>query len=158
MCNQTKCKYFLLVHVLVLYNGDNMHALWWWTNNSCGECPWAWIQLPVVAHTKYLWSRTHVKAGSHLFCLRRVATGSVCKMIWTRVRYAEILGIPAYASRRASKSFHMHFRSQRDASKRIHAICVGVEFQTVSYICVCHANGFYLVGYKIHSWWRELLL
>ena len=60
-----------------------------------------------------------LKAGSHLFCLRRIATGSVYKMIWTRVRYAgiELFSIPA--SRRASKSFHMHFRSQRDASKKM---------------------------------------
>ena len=63
-----------------------------------------------------MWS---VKAGSHLFCLRRVATGGVYKMIWTRVRYAgiELFSIPA--SRRASKSFHMHFLSQRDASKKM---------------------------------------
>ena len=31
-----------------------------------------------------------LKAGSHLFCLRRVATGNVYKKIWTRVRYAGI--------------------------------------------------------------------
>ena len=32
-------------------------------------------------------------------CLRRVATGSAYKMIWTRVAYAgiEIISIPAYA-------------------------------------------------------------
>ena len=60
----------------------------------------------------------HVGLGSHLFYLRRVATRSAYEMIWTCVHDAGIEKSSIPASRRASKSFRIHFRSQCDTSKK----------------------------------------
>ena len=65
----------------------------------------------LVSETQYY----GLKPSSHLFCLRCVATGSAYEMICSYVGI-EKSSIPAL--QRASKSFHMHFRSQRNASKK----------------------------------------
>ena len=65
-----------------------------------------------------LWLFKSFRLGSHHFCLRRVTTRSAYEMIWTHVRDTEIEKSSIPASRRASKSFRIHFRSQRDASKK----------------------------------------
>ena len=59
-----------------------------------------------------------IKPGSHLFVC--VATGSAYEIIWTCVRDTGIekSSIPTSVSQRASKSFHIHFQSQRNQAKR----------------------------------------
>ena len=58
-----------------------------------------------------------LKAGSQ-YAWASVATGSAYKLIWTHVATFTYAGIELFQhTRRASKSFCMHFRSQRDAGK-----------------------------------------
>ena len=82
-------------------------------------CKHSWSTYMLVFKLHYNLVFNGLKAGSHLFCLHRIATGSLYKMIWTRVHDAGIELFSNPALRHTSKSFYMHFRSQCNTTKKM---------------------------------------
>ena len=62
--------------------------------------------------------KVKVKPGSHLFCLRCVATRSPCRHMLQRKNKKKILFLHCIALQHVSKSFNMHFWLQCHPSKK----------------------------------------